>query len=85
MRKQLKFLEQHPEVDALSGTIAEFQGDALDGKTAETAGDFLQDRTGNAERDSRLHQTEKSDQPSVRDVPEIKSGIRRRISAVSVF
>ena len=29
--KQLKFLEQHPEVDALSGTIAEFQGDALDG------------------------------------------------------
>ena len=35
--KQLKFLEQHPEVDALSGTIAEFQGDALDGKTAETA------------------------------------------------
>ena len=35
--KQLKFLEKHPEVDALSGTIAEFQGDALDGKTAETA------------------------------------------------
>ena len=35
--KQLKFLEEHPEVDALSGTIAEFQGDALDGKTAETA------------------------------------------------
>lgn len=35
--KQLKFLEKHPEVDALSGTIGEFQGDALDGKTAETA------------------------------------------------
>ena len=35
--KQLKFLEEHPEVDAVSGTIAEFQGDALDGKTAETA------------------------------------------------
>ena len=35
--KQLKFLEEHPEVDALSGTIAEFQGDTLDGKTAETA------------------------------------------------
>lgn len=35
--KQLKFLEEHPEVDVVSGTIAEFQGDALDGKTAETA------------------------------------------------
>lgn len=33
--KQLKFLEQHPEVDAMSGTIAEFQGEALDGKSAE--------------------------------------------------
>ena len=35
--KQLKFLEQHPEVDALSGTIAEFQETRSDGKTAETA------------------------------------------------
>ena len=35
--KQLKFLEEHPEVDVVSGTIAEFQGDALEGKTAETA------------------------------------------------
>ena len=33
--KQLKFLEEHPEVDAVSGTIAEFQGEALDGKSAE--------------------------------------------------
>ncbi len=41
MRKQLKFLEEHPEVDALSGTIAEFQGDTLDGKTAENSGDLL--------------------------------------------
>lgn len=35
--KQLKFLEEHPEVDAVSGTIAEFQGEALDVKTAENA------------------------------------------------
>lgn len=35
--KQLGYLEQHPEVDALSGTIAEFQGDALDVQAAEKA------------------------------------------------
>lgn len=35
--KQLGYLEQHPEVDALSGTIAEFQGDALDVQMAEKA------------------------------------------------
>ena len=35
--KQLRYLESHPDVDALSGTIAEFQGDALDVQVAEKA------------------------------------------------
>ena len=35
--KQLRYLERHPEVDVLSGTIAEFQGDALDVQMAEKA------------------------------------------------
>ena len=33
--RQLRYLEKHPDVDALSGTIAEFQGDALDVQAAE--------------------------------------------------
>ena len=33
--RQLRYLERHPDVDALSGTIAEFQGDALDVQAAE--------------------------------------------------
>ena len=35
--RQLRYLERHPDVDALSGTIAEFQGDALDVQMAEKA------------------------------------------------
>ncbi len=35
--KQLRYLENHPDVDVLSGTIAEFQGDALDVQAAEKA------------------------------------------------
>jgi len=35
--KQLKYLEKHPDVDVLSGTIAEFQGDAVDVQAAEKA------------------------------------------------
>ena len=33
--KQLRYIQQHPEVDILSGTLAEFAGNALDEKEAE--------------------------------------------------
>ena len=82
--RQLRYLERHPDVDALSGTIAEFQGDALDVQMAEKAVASYKTVPQTPEEISGYIK-QRNPINTVRDVQKSSSGALWRISAVSVF